>query len=659
MFGERYLPAVPVSSFKRWFLQGYLPEPEGPYEDDRQAHQEHPWYKVMCLTGVDYFSTLGYQPGIAFLAAGALSPLATLILVLVTLFGALPIYSYVARESPHGDGSIAMLADLLVWWQQKLFVLVLLGFVATDFIITITLSAADASAHALENPFVRRVVHEPHGYQVPITLVFVALLGAVFLKGFKEAVGLAVGLVLFYLTLNAVVVLTALAQLFTHPTQVHDWWDALTHYHGGGLPMIGAAILLFPKLALGLSGFETGVVVMPLVKGNPADSYQRPRTRVKNTRKLLFSAAVIMSVFLLGSSLATSILIPAEAFRPAADGMPAGEANGRALAYLAHEFLGDGFGTVYDISTILILWFAGASAMAGLLNIVPRYLPRYGMAPEWTRATRPLVVLFTVIAFGVTLLFKANVDAQGGAYATGVLVLMTSAAVAVTLSAKRHLMPKLAWLYGLIAAVFAFTTVVNVIERPDGIRIAAFFIVTILLTSLISRVWRTLELRVAGVELDEIALQYLNEAAANGRDVRIIPNRPEEANEVEYERESTEARRDHQIPESEPILFFEVTIGDASDFSGVVRVTGAEYDGYRVLRAKGNSVPNTIAAFLLEVQRITGRRPHAYFNWVEGNPAMFLLKYLLSGQGDIGPVTREILRKVEPDPERRPVIHAA
>jgi hypothetical protein len=646
-----------VSPFKRWFLQGYLPEPEGPYEGDKHEHQQHPWQKVMCLTGVDYFSTLGYQPGIAFLAAGALSPLATLILVLVTLFCALPVYSYVARESPHGDGSIAMLADLLDWWKQKLFVLILLGFVATDFVITITLSAADATAHIIENPL---APHWMHGQQVWITIGLISLLGLVFLKGFREAVGIAVWLVVAYLGLNAIVVGRGLYELFFHGTEVHNWWDRLTHYHGGGfLHVMAAAVLVFPKLALGLSGFETGAVVMPLVKGYPNDHPKRPKGRIANTRKLLATAAIIMSVFLLGSSLVTSILIPEAAFQPAHDGQRAGEANGRALAYLAHDFFGNGFGTLYDVSTVMILWFAGASAMAGLLNIVPRYLPRYGMAPEWTRAVRPLVVLFTAIAFAVTIIFKADVNAQGGAYATGVLVLMTSAAVAVTLSAKRHLMPKLAWIFGLITAIFAFTTVVNVIERPDGIRIAAFFIIAILVTSFFSRVWRTLELRVAGVELDETAKRYIQEAAAEGRDVRIIPNRPEEANEVEYERESYEARRDHQIPDSETVLFFEVYINDASEFAGVVKVTGFEYEGYRVIRAQGNSVPNTIAAFLLEVQKMIGRRPHAYFNWVEGNPAMFLVKYLLSGQGDIGPVTREILRQIEPDPERRPVIHAA
>jgi hypothetical protein len=405
-----------------WLLEGQSPQPEGFYESEQDAQEhKHAWWRVVCLTGVDYFSSLGYAPGIAALAAGVLSPVATLILVLVTLFGALPMYRRVAQESPHGDGSVSMLERLLPWWQGKLFVLCLIGFVSTGFIITITLSAADAAAHLVENPAASQVLH---GHALLVTLVLIALLGAVFLKGFNEAIGIAMVLVGVYLTLNLVVVADGFWQILHHSHVVVDWRNALTIKYANPLLMIGFALLLFPKLALGLSGFETGVLVMPLIKGDPSDTREHPTGRIRNGRKLLTAAALIMSLFLLTSSIVTTLLIPLPYFKEG------GPASGRALAYLAHHDLGNTFGTAYDISTICILWFAGASAMAGLLNIVPRYLPRYGMAPLWARAARPLTILVTLVAFTVTIIFRASVDAQAGAYATGVLAIMTSATIA-------------------------------------------------------------------------------------------------------------------------------------------------------------------------------------------------------------------------------------
>jgi hypothetical protein len=646
----------PRTGLIRWLLEGHVEHTEGPYEA-KIHHKTHPWYKVMCLTGVDYFSTLGYQPGIAALAAGVLSPIATLVLVMVTLFGALPIYKKVAQDSPHGDGSIAMLENLLPFWAGKLFVLALLGFVATDFIITITLSAADATAHIVENPFAPAVLH--HNI-VPVTIGLIALLGVVFLKGFREAIGIAVVLVIIFLGLNAVVLSRGLYEVFAHPKEITDWWTALSTNRGGNPVLVAGAVLLaFPKLALGLSGFETGAAVMPLVQGDPGEPDAKPTGRIRNTRKLLTWAAVIMSVYLLCSSVVTTMHIPAHEFRAATATAPAGDANGRALAYLAHQFFGDGFGTLYDLSTILILWFAGASAMAGLLNIVPRFLPRYGMAPEWTRAARPLVLIFTAVAFLVTVIFKANVDAQGGAYATGVLVLMTSAAIAVTLAYRKE--KRRGAMIGtiVIALVLLYTTVANVFERPDGMKIASVFILGIVVFSLVSRIWRVLELRAIGVELDDEARRMVAEAAAGDNLIRIIPNRPEEGDEKEYDRQARESREDHQIPDSEKLIFFEVYVTDASEFAGVLRIEGVRCGSHNVLRARATAIPNAIAAFLLWIQRETGKRPHAYLSWTEGNPVAKMFQFLLFGKGETAPLTREILRQIERDPRARPVVHTA
>jgi hypothetical protein len=525
-------------------------------------------------------------------------------------------------------------------------VLCLLGFVATDFIITITLSAADATAHIVENPI---APSELHNQVIAITLVLIALLGAVFLRGFREAIGIAVFLVGVYLLLNFIVISVGLYQIVIHPGAIADWQTALFARNSNPLLIIGTATLLFPKLALGLSGFETGVTVMPLVEGSSDDTPEYPRGRIRNTRKLLTAAAVIMSFFLLTSSFITTLLIPTAEFAAG------GKANGRALAYLAHSYLGNGFGTVYDLSTISILWFAGASAMAGLLNIVPRYLPRYGMAPTWARVARPLVLVYTAIAFIVTIIFRANVEAQGGAYATGVLVLMSSAAFAVTLSVHRQRAKRGTLVFGLITLVFIYTTIVNIIERPEGIRIASFFISAIIVTSLVSRVWRSTELRVERIEIDENARQFL--AQESQRTIRLIANRLNTGDEQEYFLKEKEVREDNHIPPTDPILFLEIKVSDASEFADVIRVKGVQVGNYRILRAESAAVPNAIAALLLYIRDQTGKIPHAYFGWVEGNPIQYLLRFILFGEGDIAVVTREVLRKAEKDPECRPAVH--
>lgn len=605
------------------------------------------WWQVMCLSGLDYFSTLGYQPAIAALAAGALAPLATMMLVAVTLGAALPVYRRVARESPHGQGSIAMLERLLPHWKGKLFVLVLLGFAATDFMITITLSSADATAHIIENPLTPEWFH---GQQVAITLVLILLLGALFMRGFHEVIWLAVGLVAAYLALNIVVIATAFVSLARNPAPVDHWWLNLTAEHSNPWMMIAIALLVFPKLALGLSGFETGVAVMPQIRSAPGDTEENPEGRIAGAKKLLLTAALTMSVFLVCSSIVTTLLIPAPEFQPG------GAANGRALSFLAHQMLGEGFGSIYDLSTILILWFAGASALAGMLNLIPRYLPRFGMAPEWARAIRPLVLVLIGVAVIITLAFEADVDAQGAAYATGVLVLMASAAVAVTISAKRKGQRWRAVGFGIVSVIFLYTTGANVIERPDGIRIAALFILGIVAISLISRFRRSTELRATSVTLDESALVIVKAASQNSM-VRIIAHEPVRLSAARYRHKLAHARMASHLPEDSPVVFIEIKVSDFSDFAQDITVKGITRHGFQILQASAPSVPTAIAATCIAIRDQTGTMPHIYFRWTEGDPVRNLMRFLFLGQGEIAPLTREVLREAEPSIGKRPWVH--
>lgn len=630
----------------KWLLHHQV-APVGPEASEGHGKPQ-PWWKVMCLTGVDYFSTLSYLPAIAALAAGALSPLATLLIVALTLFGMLPMYRRVARESPHGQGSVAMLENLLPFWRGKVFVLVLLGFVATSWIITITLSAADASVHMVENPAFPGFLH---GQEVTITVVLLLILGGVFLLGFSEAIGVAIPLVAIFLALNAAIVVVGGIDVFSEPDAISRWVDRLTDSGSGFFDIAGPAVLAFPLLVLGLSGFETGVSMMPLIKADGADQEQRMRSKVRNTGKLLTTAALIMSVYLVATSFITTVLIPAKEFEEG------GEANGRALAYLAHEHLGAVFGTVYDVSSILILWFAGASAMAGLINIVPRYLPAYGMAPEWGRAVRPVVIVYTVISVGITIAFGADVNAQAGAYATGILAMMVSGAVAVTISAFRARQPKAGTAFTVLTLILLYALVENVIEKPDGIAISAAFIAGIVLVSLISRVTRTTELRVERIEFDEEARNFITENIKHDGRLDLVANKRQKGDKTEYAEKEEEQRGLNPLPGSVDVLFLEIDVVDPSEFSDVLNVRGVTVDNHRILRAEAPAAPNAIAAILLALRDTTNIRPRCHFAWSEGNPLGHLFRYLILGQGDTPPVVREIIRQHEKDPKKRPAIH--
>jgi hypothetical protein len=265
------------------------------------------------------------------------------------------------------------------------------------------------------------------------------------------------------------------------------------------------------------------------------------------------------------------------------------------------------------------------------------------------------VLIFTGICVLVTILFKADVEAQAGAYATGVLALMTSATVAVTLSARRNGERRAALWFGAVTLIFIYTTAVNILEQPEGLKIALLFIAAIMVTSLLSRAWRATELRVETIELDERA-RWMIEEEAKG-DIQIIANKRQAGDEHEYALKTLEQCEAHGIPDRTTVLFLEVDVCESSEFTDVMRIQGVEIGEYRVLRAQAPTVPNAIAAFLLHMQKTCEKRPHCYFSWSEGNPLWHVIRFIVFGEGDTAPLTREVIRRAEPDPARRPAIH--
>ncbi|MBI3412023.1 MAG: amino acid transporter [Planctomycetes bacterium] len=660
---------------------------------------EHFWLWVMCLLGLDYFSTLAYQPSITAEVAGRLGPIATAVVVLATLLGALPVYCYLAGRSPTGAGSIGMLERVVRGWKGKTLVLLLLGFAATDFTMLKTLSLADAAVHVIKNEeggwqstlkdWTEQL--RSHGSdhlgptfaaylddQLTVTLIL-GVVGFVFWfvlrNGFnRNVLVLAVPLVAIFLVLNGLLLGGGIVYLVQHPYIWHDWLEKVGSGdwliqppfwagHGWGTVLL-LSMLFLPKLALGLSGFEMSMIIMPQVRGKPGED--PPRTRIRNTRKVLVSAALIMAVYLLTSSVVTGLLIPRSEM------LEGGRAANRALAYLAHggdltfgaepilPWCGPLFGSIYDLTTVLVLSLAGTSVMTALAVLLPQFLLRFGMELKWAHRWGVLLMLFALINLIVTLYFKASVDAQRNAYASGVLVLMSCACV-VTVLDKRQLRAELkdpslrrrlnVGYFWLIAGVFVATTLAVAIHSGGGFMIAGCFIAVLLGTSIVSRALRVDEVRTIGFEFKDDHSKLLWDTLRMADFPVLVPHRP-----GKHERENKEAqiRRDHQLAPDADIVFLEVEVDDPSNFFQNLLIEATADDHCFVIRVtRCTSVAHAIASIALEMSRYS-KPPGLHFGWSEMDLLSASWSYMAFGEGNIPWKVRELILRAEPDPEKRP-----
>jgi hypothetical protein len=661
------------------------------------------WLWILGLIGLDYFSTLGYQPSLAFEAAGPLAPLATVVVVLITFFGALPVYAYVAGKSPHGQGATGLLERLVHGWWGKFLILVLLGFVAADFVVTRTLSLADAAEHIVRNPSPTwqamldylsqgkeslRPVSDSQAWQktldfwdrqmvVTVLLLLLSFLcWRFFAKGFTGKVILVSCLVVgLYLAVNAIVIGGGLYYLSAHPEILDNWIHSLDLWHRNGSPsaisliewsaIAFMCVRFFPKLSLGLSGFELSMVLMPLIRGKANDDPYQPEGRIRNTRKLLVTAALIMAVFLLGSALVTTTLIPPEAFHDE------NGAKNRALAYLAHGGLmtnghsavqisplfGPWFGTLYDISSVIILSLAGTSVAMGLRNFVPTYLHRMGMEFEWAHKMGATLYIFTLVNLYVTLVYRADVVAQRGAYATSVLILMTSAGAGAVLDrwkTRSGSWPRrLPWFYLLVTIIFALTALAVMVQNSGGLQIAFWFILTIVVLSVMSRLLKTKELRFGGFQFADERSQFLWDSMKYLQFPILVPHRPGRSPlAIKEER----IRKRHRLTADIPIVFIEASIGDPSDFYQRPLMEVKQEEGRFILRvSRCVSIPHVITAVALELSQ-SDHVPEIHFGWSDENPLAANLNFILFGQGNIPWMVRELIRKAQPDRQRQPRI---
>lgn len=662
------------------------------------------WPWVLCVIGLDYLSTLAYQPSIAFGAAGRLAPLVTILVAAVTLFLALPIYWYIAGRSPHGGGSTSLLERCIPGWFGKLLLLLLLSFGAVDLVFTRTFSAAAAAEHITRSPvpewqrlldnatvegeglrqqlpnWLRELTDGAWNRQTVVTLIVLIIgtvAGLIFFRGYtKNFVRLAVVTVAAYLALTLFVVGSAGAYLANHPELVERWWDdvwsgswkpgAVATPVGDWQGLLWACVPLFPALALGLSGFELTLMAMPLVRGHATDNRDRPRGQIRNTRIVLLLAAVTMSVYLLGSTLITTVLIPPDAL------LTEGQAKYRALAYLAHggtladgqpgtalgSNFGTAFGAVYDFATVAILALAGLSFAMTLTSWIPPYLARLGMEFNWSVRFGFLVWLFTGVKFAVTLHYGADVDAHRAAYLTGVLALFGFAALAAGVDVW-HKRRRLGWhklfrippLFILAWLVFAGSVAWIISERPIGAAFAGAFVVMVVVISIVSRAWRSTELRFTGFEFADKVSEHEWERLKLADLPILVPIRPDRQ---DLKAKEIEVRTRHRLPGTLPVMFLMAELADPSDFHHVPKIRIVRENGRYVIHlTRCCSLPHAIAAAALDLASVGGV-PEIHFGWSEENPVTANLHFVLFGSGNIPWMVHTLIRKADVPDARKP-----
>lgn len=665
----------------------------------------NPWPLVLCLIGVDYFSTLAYLPSIAVQAAGALAPFAAGAVVLVTFLLALPVYWYIVGRSPDGRGAAGLLEDRIPGWRGKLIVLTLLGFVAADFVITRSLSLADAAVHLIHNPHGQRLlaripetlIGDDHALWAPLEYLVrriaepqVAITLGLSILSFifwvvlqrnirRQLLIVTAGAVACYLALVAVVTVSALVFIARHHEIWQAWLDAAfaAGQHGAESiepasrsrwPAWMMAILWsFPQMALGLSGFEMMMTVVPRISVGGRHESGTQKVRVRNSRKLMLTAASIMAIYLISTVLVTTLIVPTAAL------LPGGAAEHRSLAYLAHgsplavassdstvnPFFGHRFGDIFDLSTAVILCMAGASVTLGLQNLLPHYLNRLGMDVSWAGRFGAILVVLNAIVLVVTVVFQASPASQQWAYATSVLVLLAGAALAASKdlgATTPHRVSR--WLLVALASAasgfFLVMTGLTVLINASGLAIALSFVLAILVSSFVSRWIRSTELRFEGFDFfDEATHRRWCELSRCGPKV-LIPHRP---GQVSLAEKCRDLQREHRLDPTTPTIFIEAKVGDPSNFYQKPLMRIEREGALEVIRvSRCVSISHVLAAICLKLCDDGGEPPEIIFGWSHEQPIAANLNFLLLGEGNIPWMVKELIRRAMPPDVRQPKI---